>query len=439
MKITPITTHPFDKDHPVQLEEDHQHAVQGPDHRRHTEFPTSHQIERKTNRSPSIGGEIANFRNPPLAAKLQGNHIEVFIDNQPVKALVDSGASNSIISETYRRKQRKLTINGRTQPFQFTVMPKCSHDVILGFDFLKASQAVLDCGRAELIFDELLHDEEIDSHGIKLYAMSDSVVPARSCKFLTVQARDAQDDTDFLVEGNKVMCINQGIAVPSMITSLRKAKASIWVTNCENQVRCIPKGMCIANAEPARNDIIVFSLTFNDHLRRLHCVLSCIQDAGLVLNPRKCYFGATEIKVLGHLVSGKGVKPDPDKLEAVNSFPTPKKIHDVRSFLGLCSYYRRFIKNFCFRAKPLQQLLKGDSKFHWEKAQEDSFRDLKSALTSPPVLALYDENAPTELHTDASGYGIDVSLLYWNGVQNIPLCYKRAKSSTRWSVLGFVT
>ncbi|GFR21800.1 retrovirus-related Pol polyprotein from transposon 297 [Trichonephila clavata] len=71
----------------------------------------------------------------------------------------------------------QFTINGRTQPFQFTVMLKCSHDVILGFDFLKASQAVLDCGRAELIFDELLHDEEIDSHGIKLYVMSDSVVP----------------------------------------------------------------------------------------------------------------------------------------------------------------------------------------------------------------------------------------------------------------------
>ncbi|GFY61667.1 retrovirus-related Pol polyprotein from transposon opus [Trichonephila inaurata madagascariensis] len=120
------------------------------------------------------------------------------------------------------------------------------------------------------------------------------------------------------------------------------------------------------------DDIIVFSLTFYDHLRRLHCVLSCIQEAGLVLNPKKCYFGATEIKVLGHLVSGKGVKPDPDKLKA---------------------------------------LLKGDSKFIWEKAQEDSFWDLKSALTSPPVLALYDENAPTELQTDASGYGIGAVLV----------------------------
>ncbi|GFY37549.1 uncharacterized protein TNIN_149541 [Trichonephila inaurata madagascariensis] len=102
-------------------------------------------------------------------------------------------------------------------------MPKCSHDVILGFDFLKASQAVLDCGRSELIFDELLHDEQIDPHGIKLYAMSDSVVPARSCKFLTVQSRDAQDDTDFLVEGNKFMCINQGIAIHDYIFRKRQS------------------------------------------------------------------------------------------------------------------------------------------------------------------------------------------------------------------------
>ncbi|GFV86848.1 retrovirus-related Pol polyprotein from transposon 297 [Trichonephila clavipes] len=72
-------------------------------------------------------------------------------------------------------------------------------------------------------------------------------------------------------------------------------------------------------------DIIVFSLTFNDHLRRLHCVLSCIQKTGLVLNPKKCYFGATEIKVLEHLASSKGVKPNPDQLEATNSFPSLKK------------------------------------------------------------------------------------------------------------------
>ncbi|GFR00325.1 uncharacterized protein TNCT_252891 [Trichonephila clavata] len=176
----------------------------------------------------------------------------MFFDTKPVILKVADGNYVKPLGKWVLQ----LTIIGRTQPFQFPVMPKCSHDVILGFDFLKASQDVLDCGRAELIFQELLHDEEIDSHGIKLYAMSDSVVPARSCKFLAVQERDAQDDTDFLVEGNKVMCINQGITVPSKITSLRKGKASIWVTNCENEARCIPKGMCIANAEPARSECL---------------------------------------------------------------------------------------------------------------------------------------------------------------------------------------
>ncbi|GFQ79208.1 hypothetical protein TNCT_129331 [Trichonephila clavata] len=108
MKITPITTHPFDEDHPVQLEEDHQHAVQVPITDAIPNFQPVAKSRGKLSRSPSIGGEVANFRNPPLAAKLHGNHIDVFIDNQPIKALVDSGASNSIISETCRRKQRKV-------------------------------------------------------------------------------------------------------------------------------------------------------------------------------------------------------------------------------------------------------------------------------------------------------------------------------------------
>ncbi|GBM58756.1 Transposon Ty3-I Gag-Pol polyprotein [Araneus ventricosus] len=131
-------------------------------------------------------------------------------------------------------------------------------------------------------------------------------------------------------------------------------------------------------------------------------------EAGLILNPKKCLFGAKEIKILGHFVSGEGIKPDPDKIKAVQDFPTPK---DVESFLGLCSYYRRFIKDFCHRARPLQVLLKNNSKFMWTKLQEKAFGDLKSALISEPILSLFDETAPTELHTDASGYGIGAVLV----------------------------
>ncbi|GFS40617.1 transposon Tf2-11 polyprotein [Trichonephila inaurata madagascariensis] len=103
--------------------------------------------------------------------------------------------------------------------------------------------------------------------------------------------------------------------------------------------------------------------------------------------------------------------PDPGKVRAVQNFPTPKNIRYVRSFLGLCSYYRRFTKDFCLKAQPLQEFLKNDSKFTWGSDQKESFEKLKTALTSEPVLGLFDENAPTKLHADASGYGLGTVLV----------------------------
>ncbi|GFV22366.1 hypothetical protein TNCV_3924261 [Trichonephila clavipes] len=159
------------------------------------------------------------------------------------------------------------------------------------------------------------------------------------------------------------------------------------------------------------DDIIVFSETFEDHLIRLRLVLKCLQEAGLKLNSKKCLLAAQEVKILGHLVSSNGVRPDPDKIKAVRNFPTPKNIHDIRSFLGLCSYFRIFIKGFCYLAKPLQSLLKSGVEFHWGPEEVEAFNSLKKALTSDPVLGMYDERASTEIHTDASGYGIGAVLV----------------------------
>ncbi|GFW50081.1 retrovirus-related Pol polyprotein from transposon 17.6 [Trichonephila clavipes] len=135
------------------------------------------------------------------------------------------------------------------------------------------------------------------------------------------------------------------------------------------------------------------------------------KEAGLKLNSKKCLFAAQEVKILGHLVSSNGVRPDPDKIKAVRNFPTPKNIHDIRSFLGLCSYFRRFIKGFCYLAEPLQSLLKSGVEFHWGPEEVEAFNSLKKALTSDPVLGMYDERASTEIHTDASGYGIGAVLV----------------------------
>ncbi|GBL76979.1 Retrovirus-related Pol polyprotein from transposon 17.6 [Araneus ventricosus] len=128
----------------------------------------------------------------------------------------------------------------------------------------------------------------------------------------------------------------------------------------DNLLRHLKWTMCLCYLD----DITIFSQTFEDHFQRLKTVLQCIQGAVLVLNTKKCVFGVRQITILGHVVSKDGIKPNPEKVRAVKNFPVPKNVHDV-SFLGLCSYYRRFIKDFCYRAQPLQELLKGDSKFDW--------------------------------------------------------------------------
>ncbi|GFW74863.1 retrovirus-related Pol polyprotein from transposon 17.6 [Trichonephila clavipes] len=175
----------------------------------------------------------------------------------------------------------------------------------------------------------------------------------------------------------------------------------------DNLLRNFKWTMCLCYLD----DIIVFSETFEDHLIRLRLVLKCLQEAGIKLNSKKCLFAAQEVKILGHLVSSNGVRPDPDKIKAVRNFPTPKNIHDIRSFLGLCSYFRRFIKGFCYLAEPLQSLLKSGVEFHWGPEEVEAFHSLKKALTSDPVLGMYDERASTEIHADASGYGIGAVLV----------------------------
>ncbi|UYV66458.1 hypothetical protein LAZ67_4001743 [Cordylochernes scorpioides] len=158
-------------------------------------------------------------------------------------------------------------------------------------------------------------------------------------------------------------------------------------------------------------------------MERLEKVLKCIQRAGLCLNPEKCRFGSKIIKVLGHLVSEEDIRPDPGKIEAIINFPTPKNTTDVRGFIGLCSYYRRFVRNFANKAKPLHELLKNNTRFVWSKEQDESFQILKAALTTDPLLGHYKEEAETHLHTDASGHGIGAILIQIHEGEEKPIAY----------------
>lgn len=129
----------------------------------------------------------------------------------------------------------------------------------------------------------------------------------------------------------------------------------------------------------------MFSRTFPEHLERLDAVLQRLRDAGLKLKTTKCDFAWKEVRYLGHIVSASGVRPDPSKIEAVSNYPTPKNVHELRQFLGLANYYRRFVEDFSKIAEPLHQLTRKTAKgFQWNSRCQETFNELKRRLVRTP-------------------------------------------------------
>ena len=174
------------------------------------------------------------------------------------------------------------------------------------------------------------------------------------------------------------------------------------------------------------DDIIVFSQSFKQHVQRLQLVLERLRKAGLKLSPSKCHLFQSKVEFLGHVVSGDGVSTDPKKTEAIDKWPNPRSVRDVRSFLGLCSYYRRFVKGFADIAKPLYVLTQQDVVFVWSDECQEAFQNLKAALTSPPILAYPSESDAFILDTDASSVGIGAVLSQvQNGTERVIAYFSR--------------
>ncbi|UYV71013.1 K02A2.6-like [Cordylochernes scorpioides] len=603
-------------------------------------------------------------------------------------ALRWSGASFSVISDHFRQQHKKtmfsdagmtlrvadgkylvsrgrctlrLEINGLVQPFEFIVLPSCSHDIILGWDFLEASRAIIDCGSAEILLEKAELPEDSSSIFQTVAADDSFIIPAGSTKQINVITETILGVSDVVMEPSRILFLEHDLMVPASIFAVQHGKGRIWITNIGTCDRTVPKGMCIGEIQvleegqlavigdasdtnrqeilgqenspniasmispdlsmlertricsilgsfsglfefnkfpsnltstakhkintedhppikrrpyrvsqverqtiqnevdkmlkggivqlsespwsspvvlvkkkngswrfcvdyrhlnkitkkdvyplpriddtldclrgasyyssmdlrsgywqievdeadrektafitpdglyefkvmpsglcnaPATfermmdtllrglkwsmclcylDDIIVFSPTFDEHVRRLELVLRCLSKAGLVLNPDKCLFGTKRISIFGHLVDGEGVHPDPGKVDAMSKFPTPKSLTDVRSFIGMCSYYRRFIKNFAQKAEPLHRLLRKDTRFEWGPDQRQAYESLKLALASEPVLAHFDEKYAAELHTDASGFGIGAVLVQVQGGSEKPIGYASRTLST---------
>ena len=162
------------------------------------------------------------------------------------------------------------------------------------------------------------------------------------------------------------------------------------------------------------DDILVFSSSFEEHLKHLDQVFSRLRSANLKLNPSKCDFVKEEIRYLGFVLSTKGVIVDQERVKAVKEYPIPKTEREIRSFLGMANYYRKFIPNYAKLAAPISSLLKKDVKFEWSCVCQTSFDSIKSALISPPVLAYPDTKKPFILTCDAFDFAIDYTLSQHN-------------------------
>ena len=143
----------------------------------------------------------------------------------------------------------------------------------------------------------------------------------------------------------------------------------------------------LEGVEISIDEVIVHAATINQLIVRLRKVFGRCRERNLKLNPKKCEFGLTEIPVLGHVISSKGIQPDPVKTKAIQEAPPPANVAELRSFLGVCGYVSKFIPNYAELVEPLWRLTRQSVRWTWGKEQVKSFEELKRALSDEPVLA----------------------------------------------------
>jgi hypothetical protein len=194
------------------------------------------------------------------------------------------------------------------------------------------------------------------------------------------------------------------------------------------------------------DDVLIFSDSVEEHARRLSNALERFEKANLQLQPSKCVFAKDQVSYLGYTLSDRGIERSPEKVRAVQEYPTPKNVKDVRAFLGLCSFYRRLVPKFADIARLLTQLTRKDVEFKWHPECQEAFEELKAKLSNTPVLAYPDFNISFILTMDASKIGLGAVLSQvQNGVER-PIAYasrqlnkaERSYSASELQMLGLV-
>jgi hypothetical protein len=171
------------------------------------------------------------------------------------------------------------------------------------------------------------------------------------------------------------------------------------------------------------DDICVFSQTFDQHMKDLQEVFDALRKGGMHLKAKKCVFAADEVKYLGHIVGVDGVRPDPVKTKVIDEF-MPKSRADLSSFNGMCSFYRKYIKNYAHKARPLTVYINSRKPFEGMTQElSDAVALLKAELTSVPIMAHPNFDLPFEIHCDASPFALGATLVQQVGEEEKVVMY----------------
>ena len=179
------------------------------------------------------------------------------------------------------------------------------------------------------------------------------------------------------------------------------------------------------------DDVLIASEKFSDHIADVREVFERFRDAGLKLNPKKCFFGQESCIYLGHLISREGIRPPPDRVKAIEELPIPTDVQELRRALGLFNWFRKYIANYSAIASPLQELLRKGVKFTWTDEHSRVFEHLKSSLVLSPVLAFPDFRSQFRIAVDTSSRGIGY-MLYQKVDGDVRVIRFGSKSLSKW-------
>ncbi|GBM98038.1 Retrovirus-related Pol polyprotein from transposon 297 [Araneus ventricosus] len=334
---------------------------------------------------------------------------------------------------------------------------------ILGLDFLQIFNFTVDLEKNEI----RTGGEEIPlflasaehSKLCSVLAKKKTIIPARS-ECLIKGVPEVSGKSRYALTNFPSQASQKGVLMAATLVDLKREAIPVRVLNLDNKPKIVDKGAVIATCEPVV-DNVARPQEFSESLRlqsilenleglneeqriavkellqefqnlfstsdsddgRCNMTQHRIQKANLKLSPKKCRFFRKEVSYLGHIISADGVKTDPEKTKAVVDWPRPETVHDLRSFLGLCTYYRRFVRNFSAIARPLHKLTEARSNFNWTEECEKSFNSLKQALITSPVLTYPRTDKEFILDTDASNEGIGAVLSQKIGNEECVIAY----------------